>query len=318
MQDPVFNRIESQPRPSLSAASGLVLLAVVGLWVSTLAELALPVGNAMTLINLLYYLPFIALPLAVALHRRPGLSEALRLNPLPALPTLTLALLALLSAYVASGLTAAWGIGLDALGLHSAGTVALPQSRGEMALAIIMMAALPAVCEELLFRGFALAAWESRGTAFAIGVTSALFALLHGNLYGLPAYLLVGAVAGFATFALNTVYAGIAYHTIYNAACLIIPWMLGADAEVQAAADGATAFSIALEVIMMACMMAMLMASLRLRARRMGVEPIPRIRRPLSPRDRATLLAAVAAMLTTNAAVLALASRLAAGSGGAP
>ena len=47
---------------------------------------------------------------------------------------------------------------------------------------------------------------------------------------------------------------------------------------------------------MMTRMMAMLMATLRLRARREGIEPIPRIRRPLEGRDKAMLLAAVLVM----------------------
>ena len=44
---------------------------------------------------------------------------------------------------------------------------------------------------------------------------------------------------------------------------------------------------------MIAAMMAMLIVTLRLRARREGVEPIPRIRRPLEGRDKVMLLAAV-------------------------
>ena len=53
MQDPIYAKIESTPRPTLFAASGFVLLAAVGLWVSSLAELLLSDAN-MAVVNALY------------------------------------------------------------------------------------------------------------------------------------------------------------------------------------------------------------------------------------------------------------------------
>ena len=310
MNDPIQNRIEGIPRPTLTAASGFVLLSVAGLWLSSLAELALNV-RGMAILNAIYYLPFVALPLLIYARRRPGLSDALRLNPLPGLSALTLVLLGLLSIYVASALSAVWSAGLDALGLQTPGTLPTPQTERELALSILTMAAFPAVFEELLFRGLVLSAWESRGTAFAIAVTAGLFALLHGNLYGLPAYLLVGAVAGYVTFALDSVYAGITYHTVYNAGCLVIPYLLArqGDAGADAALSAAMVFSIATEAFMLLSMMALLLISLRLRARNSGIESIPRIRRPLSDVERLTLSAAVLAMIATCAIVQILAMK---------
>jgi len=128
MQDPIYSQITDTPRPTLTAASGFVWLAAIGLWLAELVLLALPEGirGSMAVQNAAYYLPFIALPLALALRRRPGLAGSMRLNPLPAIPTLSLALLAVLSVYAASVLTALWGAGLDALGLRGVGGAALP------------------------------------------------------------------------------------------------------------------------------------------------------------------------------------------------
>ena len=206
MQDPIVSKIENTPRPTLTAASGFVLLAAVGLWVSELLLNLLSVGAAsIAAVECgLYYLPFLALPLGLYMRRRPGIAEAMRLGPLPVMSVVTLVVLGLVSVFLASALAAAWGALLDALGLRSVGDLAAAQSERELALSILTMAALPAVCEELLFRGFVLSAWESRGTAFAIGVSAVLFALIHGNLYGLPVYLLVGGIAGFVTFATGT------------------------------------------------------------------------------------------------------------------
>ena len=308
MQDPIFSKIENQPRPTLFAASGFVLLAAVGLWISTLLELLLP-DASMAIVNALYYLPFMLLPVGLYMLRQPGLVPAMRLNALPVLPTLSAALLGLLSVYVASMLSAVWGTALDALGLRGLSGAPVPQSEAELVTSILTLAAMPAICEELLFRGFVLSAWESRGTWFAIGVTAVLFALLHGNLYGIPAYLLVGAVAGYLAFALDSLYAAMIYHTVYNASCLVLPYLASGQGEADIAIDAATVFSLALQTIMIAAMMAMLIVTLRLRARREGIEPIPRIRRPLEGRDKVMLLAAVLVMATSMLILLIVSAR---------
>ena len=308
MQDPIYSKIENQPRPTLFAASGFVLLAAVGLWISTLLELLLP-DASMAIVNALYYLPFMLLPVGLYMLRQPGLVPAMRLNALPVLPTLSAALLGLLSVYVASMLSAVWGTALDALGLRGLSGAPVPRNEAELVTSILTLAAMPAICEELLFRGFVLSAWESRGTWFAMGVTAVLFALLHGNLYGIPAYLLVGAVAGYLAFALDSLYAAMIYHTVYNASCLVLPYLASGQGEADVAIDAATVFSLALQTIMIAAMMAMLIVTLRLRARREGIEPIPRIRRPLEGRDKVMLLAAVLVMATSMLILLIVSAR---------
>ncbi len=312
MQDPIVSKIENTPRPTLTAASGFVLLAALGLWVTELLANLLAVGaDGLALAECaLYYLPFLALPVVIYMRANPGLSEGMRLNPLPPLGVLPVALLALISVFACSALAALWGWGLDALGLAGIGGYPGPASRSELPMAIITMAAVPALCEELLFRGFALSAWEGRGTFFAIGVTSALFALLHGNLYGLPAYLLVGAVSGCVCFALDSLYAGIAYHTIYNAACLALPFMISGGSDEVPAVSAGLVLSVALDAMSSLALMAMLLVGLRLRARRLGIEPIPRIRRPLGTGARLMLTAALLVMLATLIIVLVIALRV--------
>ena len=305
MQDPIYTKIESTPRPTLFAASGFVLLAALGLWVSTLVELLLP-NAGVAVINGIYYLPSVVLPVAAYMLRHPGIGPAMRLNALPVLPTLSAALLGLLSVYVASMLSAAWGAGLDALGLRGA---PVARNEAELVASILALAAIPAICEELLFRGFVLSAWESRGTWFAMGVTAALFALLHANLYGVPAYLLVSAVAGYLAFALDSLYAAMVYHTVYNTSCLVLPYLAAGQESADVVINAAAVFSLTIQTAMIAAMMAMILATLRLRAKREGIEPIPRIRRPLEGRDRVMLLAAVLVMAASTLILLILTTR---------
>ena len=307
MQDPIYSEIEGRARPTLFAASGLILLAAVGLWAVELALALLPAGgDVYTAANLLYYLPFALLPAGLCLARRPALAQSLRLNPLPLSAAVPAVLLALMSVYAASALTALWQALLGALGMPALGGAPVAESSRALTLSIVTMAALPAVCEELLFRGFALAAWETRGTRFALGVTAALFALLHGNVTGLPAYLLVGGVSAYLVVSLDSLYAGIVYHTVYNAACLVIPWLAANQPAGETAPDAALMVSMLWQTLMVFGMMAMLLVSLRSRARQEDRIVIPRIRRPVEGRDRAMLLAAVLAMLAGTVAIAAL------------
>ena len=310
MQDPIYSEIEGRTRPTLFAASGLILLAAVGLWAVELALALLPAGgDVYTAANLLYYLPFALLPAGLCLARRPALAQSLRLNPLPLSAAVPAVLLALMSVYAASALTALWQALLGALGMPALGGAPVAESSRALTLSIVTMAALPAVCEELLFRGFALAAWETRGTRFALGVTAALFALLHGNVTGLPAYLLVGGVSANLVVSLDSLYAGIVYHTVYNAACLVIPYLLAGQAGLDAAPDAGMALAAAAQCLMTLAMMAMLLAAVHMRARLAGRMSIPRIRRPLATRERLMLLAAVLVMLAGNVAVAIIAIR---------
>ena len=66
--------------------------------------------------------------------------------------------------------------------------------------------------------------------------------------------------------------------------------------------------NIALRAAMQILTMLLLLALLAQRARHANIAPIPRIRRPLSPRERAMLWAAVGAMVASTAIVAALAT----------
>lgn len=300
-----------RPRPTLLAANGFVLLASAGLWISSLLA-GVVVGitfainqwsqqGLMALVNVIYYLPFVLLPIILYMRKNRGLSEAMRLNPMPVLPTISVVLLALLSVYAASILVNLWSLLLEAFGLVYVDTNVIPESTSELMLSVITMAAVPAVCEELLFRGFIFSAWETRGTRFAIFVSSLLFSLMHGNLYGLPAYLVIGALSAYLVFALNSLYAGIIFHTVYNTACLLISYLISGEvaqeAAVEAVSSSQLAIAMIVQLIMITLMAAVTLFSLHMRCKATGIEPIPRIRQRQSARERIILVLALISML---------------------
>ena len=284
-----------RPRPTVFAALGLMLIAVIGLWLSSLlVAYVLPeMGTYRDFwMDAVFYLPFVLLPIAVYCSRRPGLGDAMRLGPMPPLSTLVVVLAALMSVYMASAVNGVWSLLLDALGLHEPEVELEIASSRELMLAIVHTAAIPAICEELLCRGFVLSALESRGTRFAIWASALMFALMHGNVYGLPAYLLVGAVSGFFVFALDSVYAGIVYHTVYNAAILAVIYMIpGLQQDASAAPSDGIGLSVIFDALVIGLSMYLLLRSVDLRRRIRGIEVVPRIREPLRKGEKILLIA---------------------------
>lgn len=297
-----------RPRPTLFAALGLMLIAVIGLWLSSLlVAYGLPeLGNIQEFVtDAVYYLPFVLVPIALYCSRRPGLGEAMRLGPMPPLSTLTVVLAALMSVYMASAVNGVWSLLLDGIGLHEPEVVVEIASSRELMLAIIHTAAIPAIFEELLCRGFVLSALESRGTRFAIWTSALMFALMHGNVYGLPAYLLVGVVSGFLVFALGSIYAGIVYHTVYNTAILAVIYMIPElQQDVPAEPSEGIGLSVVFDALLIGLSLYLLLRSVDLRRRIRGIEPVPRIREPLRRGERALLVALAIVYVGTCALVL--------------
>lgn len=303
-----FAALIERPRPTIRAAAAVMLLAVVGMWLASFAASRMSLSDAAGrefAYDALFYLPFVALPIAAYMLNRPGISASMRLNPLPVLPTLAVVSAALLSVYAASALDELWSMLLNALGLHAPDVSVTLSSSASLTLAILHSAAIPAIFEELLCRGFVFSAFESRGTRFSLWVSALFFALMHGNVYGLPAYLLVGAVSAFLVFALDSLYAGIVYHTVYNAAILMLIYVMPDMAEAAEATPAPSVLSIAIDAVCIGLLLFMTLRMLNRRRRLLGIEPVPRIRRPLRKSEWALLAAAALVCVATNILVLA-------------
>lgn len=81
---------------------------------------------------------------------------------------------------------------------------------------ILAYAALPAVCEEFLFRGILCHEYESKGVFRAIALSSLFFALLHFNIQNLIVYLFCGAVLALVLYATRSLWGAVIAHFLYN------------------------------------------------------------------------------------------------------
>jgi membrane protease YdiL (CAAX protease family) len=98
-----------------------------------------------------------------------------------------------------------------------------PENAGELALAALCAAVIPALCEELLFRGLVQGVIARRwGDRPAVWLTSLLFALMHFTLLGFPVLLVIGLLLSRLMLTGKTLLLTMIFHAMYNFSVLTI------------------------------------------------------------------------------------------------
>lgn len=88
---------------------------------------------------------------------------------------------------------------------------------------LALMALLPAICEELAFRGFILSGLRHMGRKWsAIVLSSVFFGLTHGILQQSISATLIGMVVGLLAVQTGSLLPGIAFHLVYNSLSLLV------------------------------------------------------------------------------------------------
>ena len=88
---------------------------------------------------------------------------------------------------------------------------------------LVLIALVPAVCEELAFRGFILTGLRQNGRRWrAIATSSLFFALAHGILQQQISAFFLGLVLGYIAYQSQSLWPAILYHLTHNTtACLV-------------------------------------------------------------------------------------------------
>lgn len=99
----------------------------------------------------------------------------------------------------------------------------VPESVGELAVALVAAAFLPALCEELFFRGI-LFDWLQRrwGDRWAVWVSAILFSALHFSLLGFASLLLIGWFLARLRLRYGGLVLPMLFHGVYNASVLLM------------------------------------------------------------------------------------------------
>lgn len=98
-------------------------------------------------------------------------------------------------------------------------------SGSDLALTLFFVALVPAIAEEYLFRGNIARGFAKNGYFFAITVSSALFALMHGNPLQLVHQFIIGVACAVLYFSTRSLVPSILLHFLNNAIALVLGYL---------------------------------------------------------------------------------------------
>jgi|GEM_PF-3528950 len=90
---------------------------------------------------------------------------------------------------------------------------------------LFVMAVLPAILEELVFRGCVLRVLRPYGDLYAIVISAVLFGLMHGNLRQIPFATIVGFVLGYLYVVTGNIWMPILVHFTNNAISVVSEYL---------------------------------------------------------------------------------------------
>lgn len=291
--------------PTRKQALTLFIVAAAGLFASSFASALVSEMNQdvrMLVLNALYYLVFLGLPCFLCMRKGPGKVESARPNPISFFAAFFIVVLAVLSVFFVNDILVLWSIPFQKLGFDvNAAGLELPTTRAGLTICILYAAVLPGIFEEFLFRGMVMPAFEREGTRRAVRISSLLFAVMHGSVVGLPGQLLLGVLIAELVICCDSIYAGLIFHTAYNAAALLIQYYqtMGDPAAAVPADDyfaliggWGGVMTLVISILFTGAMLRMCMRTFVLRAKLTGVQLRPQQPRiPFTKGEKALLAA---------------------------
>lgn len=106
-----------------------------------------------------------------------------------------------------------------------------------LAASILLVAVLPAIVEETIFRGMLYNTYSKRRPLMGIILSAILFGLMHGNLNQLPYTLFLGLVMAFLMEAADSILAPMILHFTLNGTTTLISWFSRDSVQSSGATD---------------------------------------------------------------------------------
>lgn len=137
---------------------------------------------------------------------------------------------------------------LEKIGVSFLGADIAFDSIPDFLLGVVFTAMLPAICEEYFTRGVVLNGLLKKGIWYAILMTGAVFALMHGNLYQTVHQFLLGCVFAYMVLITRNIWYSVILHFFNN--FIVICLSLIPLAEESASLDGTTLIVYAVMMIL--------------------------------------------------------------------
>jgi len=104
---------------------------------------------------------------------------------------------------------------------------------------VIVIALVPAFCEEFMFRGFIQRSFEFKLKPFRAALVTALFfGIYHFNPYGIVPLVLLGLYFGFAAYISNSIVIPVILHFLNNFAAVILYFTFGDEDLIKSTPSG--------------------------------------------------------------------------------
>ncbi len=129
-----------------------------------------------------------------------------------------ISLAANLISYMISGLLSI--IGVPVLDVMS--TIPVPKTPVQIFFLFLVMAVLPAICEEFIYRGFLLRGVSEFGKAGAVFVSSFAFGMMHATIQQIPFAFLIGLFLGYITVRFKSIVLPVVLHFVNNAVSCVL------------------------------------------------------------------------------------------------
>src|SRR5690606_16018267 len=126
----------------------------------------------------------------------------------------------------------------------------------EMAFVFFIVAVIPAVSEEVMFRGYVQKSFELKMTPVkATLITAVFFGLYHFNPYGIIPLILLGVFFGYAAYKTNSIIVPMVLHFLNNFIAIALFYMIGDDELIETKVQPSTDLGNYLSVFLGLCLL---------------------------------------------------------------
>lgn len=116
--------------------------------------------------------------------------------------------------------------------------IPIPESTQEFILGLFVIAVSAGICEEVMFRGFMMRAYEKNGPAYGIIMSAILFGIFHFNIQNLLGPIFLGILFGYIAYKTDSIFPAIIAHITNNSIALILSiFVSGMNIDPEATAE---------------------------------------------------------------------------------
>ncbi|MTI69759.1 MAG: CPBP family intramembrane metalloprotease [Firmicutes bacterium] len=156
-----------------------------------------------------------------------SLKRVLKLNKLSLKQVLLIPLIVLLSYPIGAFLNAIMALILSTFGELIPPPLPTPTSGGSFFIGLLIIALSPGICEEVMFRGMLMKAYDRKGIKNSIIFSAILFGVFHFNIQNLLGPIFLGLLFGYIVYKTNSIYSSILAHTTNNAIAWTLTYFIG-------------------------------------------------------------------------------------------